>query len=274
MPVALRAHERIPLRMSDTARATWSTSETTWAYSMRVEPEDAEADAGRALDGAARGHEGEVAQLGVRVLVADQDADPVAGDAGVQDADEAPLLLERAEEGPHALEVLELRLGEDVRGAVEVDARLALGDGEGALAEGHHLLEERVVERLLLLHELEQARADLDERHAGEVGVQVVGAGLEVLGAEPLLDLDHLVGDDPGGRHHDHEDARVAEVHEVDVAEAGAGDVGGEDEAHVAAQPRQQVRGALHRLLGPRRRRSRARSRCARPRRGRGAGGP
>src|SRR5262249_10877721 len=36
--VAGPAHARISLMASDTARATWSTSETTLAYSMRVEP--------------------------------------------------------------------------------------------------------------------------------------------------------------------------------------------------------------------------------------------
>ncbi len=48
---------------------------------------------------------------------------PCPGDARVQDLDEAALLLEGLEEGPHPLDVVELGLVEDVRGAVEVDAR-------------------------------------------------------------------------------------------------------------------------------------------------------
>jgi hypothetical protein len=136
------------------------------------------------------------------------------------------------------------------RPAVEVDvAAVVVGLLEGALADRDHLLEQGVVEGLLFLHQVEQARADGSQRKAREVRVQVVRAGLEVVLAQLVLDLDHLVGHEAGARHQDDKDAGVGKAHEVDVAEGRARHVRHQDEPDVAAVLGQHVRRVLHHLV-------------------------
>ncbi len=211
--------------------------------------QDAQAPAELPLHRATGRDQGHVLEPRVRILVADEDPDPVSRNASVQDADEAALLLEGLEERAHATQVFEFRLGDDIRGPVQVDAGLIALDRECLLAERDHVLEEGVVEGLFLPHELEEPRADDGQVHPREMGVEVVGAGLEVFGPQLLLHLHDLVGHDARGRHHHDQDPGGGEGDQVDVAEAGLGDVGGEDEAHVPAQARQQVRRALQYLV-------------------------
>ena len=139
---------------------------------------------------------------------------------------------------------------QDVRRAVERDAGLRLGQGERALSEADHLLQKRIVEGLLLSHQGQELLANGRQSHAREVDVQVVGAGLELVCAQPLVELDDLLGHEAGRCDHHHEDAPVRERHQVDVAEAGARDVRSDDEADVPAQTREKTRGVLHDLLG------------------------
>ena len=182
--------------------------------------------------------------------MADDHPQAAAGQAGVQDLHQAALLLESPEERAHAVQVLEFRLLEHVGGAVEVDAHVLAGGRERPLAHGQDPLQQGVVEGLLFPHHLQQPGADRGEGEAGEVGVQVVGARLQVLLRQLLLHLDHLVGDEPGPGHHHHQDAGVREAHEVDVTEARAPHLGGEDEADLVGESRQEVRCVLHHFVG------------------------
>ena len=121
---------------SATARATWSTSDTTWAYCIRVEPSTPTPKPGSPSTRQVVATSERSWSSGSGFSWPIRTRMPVARDAGVQDPHQPTLLLEGPEQGAHALEVLELRLREHVRGAVEVDARARLRRREGLLAEG------------------------------------------------------------------------------------------------------------------------------------------
>src|SRR5918911_1216598 len=215
-------------------------------------PDDADRAAGEAVaDAVRRGDERAGLQLRRAVLAPDDDVyvaeDRLARDALVQDFDEPRLGLERAEEFPQTLHVGEVRLGEDVRSAVDVHvAGLALAALDAALEQQDGVAQQTVVERLLLAHQRQDLRADGLQGLARELRVQVARGRLKLLVRQTLVDADDLVLDDVGGEHQHDEDAPVGERQKLYVFESAVGHRRRDDDADVLRQLREDVRDLLH----------------------------
>lgn len=77
--------------------------------------------------------------------------------------------------------------------------------------------EELVVKRALLVESREHSLAYLEQRKAGEFGVQVVRCVHEVICPHALARIDHLLSDLTSTRDHDDQHAGAAESDELDA---------------------------------------------------------
>ena len=142
---------------------------------------------------------------------------------------------------------------EQRRGAFHVEGLLAGKLGERRARQPQRASQQLIVERAVLLEPRDHCLAHVEQRQAGELGIEVSGRLRQIVGPQELLRVHHLLRHLISARDDDDEDARAVERHELDALEDRRMAVG-HREAHMPCRARDDARDAGQQIVHQRRR--------------------
>ena len=101
----------------------------------------------------------------------------------------------------------------------DVDCSLVRQVGEGRRCQAHGTRQQRIVKQPFVVDPLQHGLARAAQRKTRKLGVQIVGSLPKIVGAQRLVDVDHLLNDVTTACDDDHQHAHSAQRHELDPIE-------------------------------------------------------
>src|SRR6266545_5387208 len=201
---------------------------------------------GQSLPPSVRGQYGRQARIGSETrLGAQDDAGLVGIEVARDEVEQARLLVERTKNPLQAFDVGELRLVEQLRGAVDVDPLLPLARVEREAREIERAPEHSIAGRLLLGDFVEQAAPHLVQRSPRVLPAELLARAVELPPGVFAAGLDHARQDDVGLVHLHDEDLARRDGEEPQALQHRMERVRCHHEPDLAGEPREEAGGGL-----------------------------